>query len=172
MSIILFSLTLIYVLYLILLVRFNYNFKKPPRVHPRTGNIVPISVIVAVKNGDTSLPLLINCLKNQTYTGEVEYIIVDDQSTDNTKSIIDKISNEDNRFIFASSLDGEERLSFKKKALDSGIKLAKHEGLFCEPTSAAAFAGLEILINKKHINKNERVLIPITGSGLKDVFPE
>ena len=52
------------------------------------------------------------------------------------------------------------------------IKLAKHEGLFCEPTSAAAFAGLENLINSKHINKNERVLIPITGSGLKDVFPE
>ncbi len=52
------------------------------------------------------------------------------------------------------------------------IKLAKYEGLFCEPTSAAAFAGLENLINKKQINKNERVLIPVTGSGLKDVFPE
>ena len=129
MSIILFSLILIYVSYLILLVRFNYNFKKPPRVHPRTGNIVPISIIVAVKNGETSLPILIDCLKNQTYTGEVEYIIVDDQSTDNTHSIIAKIANEDNRFIFASSLDGEESLSFKKKALDSGIKLAKHEWL-------------------------------------------
>ena len=51
------------------------------------------------------------------------------------------------------------------------IKLAKYEGLFCEPTSAAAFAGLENLINGKQIDKNERVLIPITGSGLKDVFP-
>ncbi|SVC47538.1 uncharacterized protein METZ01_LOCUS300392, partial [marine metagenome] len=52
------------------------------------------------------------------------------------------------------------------------IKLAKYEGLFCEPTSAAAFAGLENLINGKQIDKNESVLIPITGSGLKDVFPE
>ena len=52
------------------------------------------------------------------------------------------------------------------------IKLAKNEGLFCEPTSAAAFAGLENLVHEKRINKTERVLIPITGSGLKDVFPE
>ena len=56
--------------------------------------------------------------------------------------------------------------------LEWQIKLAKHEGLFCEPTSAAAFAGLENLINANQINKNERVLVPITGSGLKDIFPE
>ena len=51
------------------------------------------------------------------------------------------------------------------------IKLAKYEGVFCELTSAAAFAGLENLVRKKEIGKGERVLVPVTGSGLKEAFP-
>ena len=56
---------------------------------------------------------------------------------------------------------------------DSEIKswqyhLATSEGLFCEPTSAAAFAGLPALIASGAISPSETVLVPITGSGLKD----
>ena len=56
---------------------------------------------------------------------------------------------------------------------DSEIKawqsrLARTEGLFCEPTSAAALAGLAKLIESGVIGDNEPVLVPITGSGLKD----
>ena len=56
---------------------------------------------------------------------------------------------------------------------DSEIKswqsrLATSEGLFCEPTSAAAFAGLPKLIEAGTISPSETVLVPITGSGLKD----
>tara|TARA_Y100000588_G_scaffold77199_1_gene80467 strand:- start:224 stop:1312 length:1089 start_codon:yes stop_codon:yes gene_type:complete len=47
-------------------------------------------------------------------------------------------------------------------------KLPILEGIFCEPTSATAFAGLEKLMESGSINKSEKVLIPITGSGLKD----
>ena len=45
-----------------------------------------ISVIVAVKNGQKSLPHLLNNLLSQNYKGNVEFIIVDDQSVDNTKN--------------------------------------------------------------------------------------
>ena len=56
---------------------------------------------------------------------------------------------------------------------DSEIKswqsrLATSEGLFCEPTSSAAFAGLPRLIEAETISPSETVLVPITGSGLKD----
>ena len=56
---------------------------------------------------------------------------------------------------------------------DSEIKswqsrLATSEGLFCEPTSAAAFASLPALIRSGAINSSDTVLVPITGSGLKD----
>ncbi len=47
-------------------------------------------------------------------------------------------------------------------------RLARTEGLFCEPTSAAAFAGLSRLLDSEVISPDETVLVPITGSGLKD----
>lgn len=46
--------------------------------------------------------------------------------------------------------------------------LAEKEGLFVEPTSAAAFAGLEILNEQGIFKPNETVLLPVTGFGLKD----
>ena len=50
--------------------------------------------------------------------------------------------------------------------------LAMREGLYIEPTSAAAFAGAKHLLETKVIQKNDSVLIPITGFGLKDNPPE
>jgi threonine synthase len=47
-------------------------------------------------------------------------------------------------------------------------RLATKEGVFCEATSAAAFAGLEKLIQQGSIPKGSRVLVPVTGSGLKE----
>ena len=47
-------------------------------------------------------------------------------------------------------------------------KLANTEGIFCEPTSATVFSGLEILLEQGTILKDENVLIPITGTGLKE----
>jgi len=52
------------------------------------------------------------------------------------------------------------------------LLLANQEGLYIEPTSAAAFAGTEKLIDTKIIQKSDSVLIPITGFGLKDNPPE
>ena len=51
-----------------------------------------VSVIVAVRNGEKSLPNLLHCLSNQNYQGPFEIIIVDDQSNDETASIIKRIS--------------------------------------------------------------------------------
>ena len=46
--------------------------------------------------------------------------------------------------------------------------LAVSEGVYCEATSAAAFAGLEALARSGIIGPSESVLVPVTGSGLKD----
>ena len=46
--------------------------------------------------------------------------------------------------------------------------LAASEGIFAEPTSAAAFAGLELLAKRGHVRASDTVLVPVTGSGLKD----
>ena len=49
--------------------------------------------------------------------------------------------------------------------------LAKKEGVYAEPTSASALAGLEKLIKQHKICNEDTVLLPITGSGLKDISP-
>ena len=46
--------------------------------------------------------------------------------------------------------------------------LAASEGIFCEVTSAAALAGVEELIAEGAIDDTASVLVPITGSGLKE----
>ena len=46
--------------------------------------------------------------------------------------------------------------------------LAVKEGVFAEPTSAAAFAGLEEMVGRGIIGADEAVLVPVTGFGLKD----
>ena len=49
--------------------------------------------------------------------------------------------------------------------------LAEAEGIYAEPTSAAAFAGLEALVKRGEIGAEETVVVPITGFGLKDKPP-
>lgn len=46
--------------------------------------------------------------------------------------------------------------------------LARLEGLMCEPTSAVAFACLARLAHDGRIARDERVLVAVTGGGLKD----
>ncbi len=50
-------------------------------------------------------------------------------------------------------------------------RLASQEGIFAEPTSAAAFAGLELLVERGVVSTDEVALVPVTGFGLKDALP-
>jgi len=52
--------------------------------------------------------------------------------------------------------------------LDAQKILARIEGIFVEPASAASIAGLRKLVKKGVISKNERVVCITTGHGLKD----
>lgn len=64
---------------------------------------------------------------------------------------------------------GGEAVTVEDEAtLDWQRRLARDEGIFCEATSAAAFAGLEKLMASGAISRGDNVLIPITGSGLKE----
>ena len=97
--------------------------KSIPQIPP------PVSIIIAIRNGENTLPDLIQDLKKQNYSGEIEFILVDDQSDDSTSKLILDIVNEDERFKHVSSLNGNESLNYKKRALDAGIKVACNEWL-------------------------------------------
>ena len=48
-------------------------------------------------------------------------------------------------------------------------RLASSTGIFAEPAAAAALAGLEAALEEGLIDRNDRVVLMITGNGLKDV---
>ena len=47
--------------------------------------------------------------------------------------------------------------------------LASHSGVFAEPAAAAALAGLEAALDAGLVERNESVVLLVTGTGLKDV---
>ncbi len=47
--------------------------------------------------------------------------------------------------------------------------LAKYEGLFAEPSGVAGLAALMKAIEEGLVERSDRVVVPITGSGLKDI---
>jgi threonine synthase len=49
------------------------------------------------------------------------------------------------------------------------VLLGKLEGIFSEPSGVAAMAGLKILIDQGTIDRSDRIVVPITGSGFKDL---
>jgi threonine synthase len=51
--------------------------------------------------------------------------------------------------------------------LDAGRRLAKEEGIFAEPTSAASLASVQKLVNEGIISTTDTVIVVITGNGLK-----
>ncbi len=47
-------------------------------------------------------------------------------------------------------------------------RLARDEGLFCEATSAVAFAGVEDLVASGRMGPDDTIVVAVTGSGLKE----
>jgi threonine synthase len=53
--------------------------------------------------------------------------------------------------------------------LAAGAELAAHTGVFAEPAGSAALAGLRAALNEGLVSRDARVVLLVTGSGLKDV---
>ncbi len=49
------------------------------------------------------------------------------------------------------------------------VLLGKLEGIFAEPSGVAALAGLKALVEQGTIDRSDRIVVPITGSGFKDL---
>ena len=52
--------------------------------------------------------------------------------------------------------------------VESILFLAQHSGIFAEPAAAASLAGLRKALAEGLVGKEERVVLLVTGHGLKD----
>jgi threonine synthase len=53
--------------------------------------------------------------------------------------------------------------------LDAIPVIARNTGVFCEPAAAASYAGLVKAVEQGIVDAEERVVLLLTGSGLKDI---
>lgn len=94
---------MIYIVFFILffaVIRFGVAFINFVFWQPLTGNKLPgnilVSVLVPARNEENNLPVLLNCLVNQSHKN-IEVLVYNDFSDDNTPNIVKKFTSTDNR---------------------------------------------------------------------------
>jgi threonine synthase len=56
-----------------------------------------------------------------------------------------------------------------KAIIKAVAELARKTGVFAEPAGAAPLAGLQAALDKGLVDRDERVVLLVTGTGLKDI---
>src|SRR3990170_282795 len=85
-----------------------------------------ISVVVAAKNEEKNIPVLIEALKNQNYDkNNYEVIMVDDSSTDKTFNLTNELASSSKNFTATKA--ETKNLPGKKGALAIGIEKANYD---------------------------------------------
>ncbi|NLR89722.1 MULTISPECIES: glycosyltransferase [Flammeovirga] len=115
----------------------------PIRLWKKENNVefssFPVSVIIAAKNEENNLPLLLDKLLQQEYS-DFEIVIVNDRSTDCTENIIKQYQHHHKNIVAVNIKEIEDGISPKKNAITKGIEKAKHKHLLfidadCIPVS-------------------------------------
>lgn len=91
-----------------------------------------------------------------------------------SETIADSISVDIPRNFYMSvdylkNYDGEWILVSDEEILQGSVQLSRTTGIFSEPASAAAFAGMKKYTEKNKVHPDSKVVVLLTGSGLKDL---
>ncbi len=70
---------------------------------------------------------------------------------------------------FLKKYSGETCLVSDEEILNASAVLSRNTGIFAEPAATAAFAGMLKYKQENKIQENEKVVVLLTGSGLKDL---
>ncbi len=97
-------------------------------IKERTDRKPRVSVIISARNEEKNLSDGLKCLSMQSYPKDmIEFIIVNDRSTDKTEEIINRYRADDPRFRLITINDRIPGFAPKKRAIDTAIKSAKGE---------------------------------------------
>ena len=80
-----------------------------------------VSVIIPAHNEEEDLPATLESLHQQKYVGDLEFVIVNDRSEDNTEEIIKGFVEKDSRFKLINVTKPSKRLAPKVNAVNTGI---------------------------------------------------
>ncbi len=91
---------------------------------------VPVSIVVAAHNEQDILPSLLTALEEQDYPSHlVEFILVDDRSTDRSYEIMHDWKNRNSNAAIIRITELQPGMSPKRNALQAGIEASKHDML-------------------------------------------
>ncbi len=93
----------------------------------RRSDLPSVTVVLPAHNEEVRLKQTLLSLSRQEYAGEVEFVIVDDRSTDSTASIIRALARQDARFRLVSVTEPGRRFSPKVNAVNHGIRASLGE---------------------------------------------
>ncbi len=115
-----------FVTYVSFCIRFWFGFK---RYKPTFSNRrYKVSVIIVSRNEASNLKDLLLCLLNQDYPKELyEVILADDDSQDNTESIVTQFETTDLNLTYLKVKGRDKVISPKKQALGKAISLSQGE---------------------------------------------
>ena len=111
--------------YAVLIRYYHHHWKRLPIFEYKkiTAPLPFVSVVIAARNEEKSLPLLLKSLQQQTYPQQnFEVIVVDDFSTDGTANVCFSFCNSNIHF---TQPDVQPEVSNKKRAIEAGVKNAK-----------------------------------------------
>ena len=117
------------VIYFFSLIFFLFGIKKSYKLSQSDKSKKSVSVILCVRNGEFSLPNILSDFSKQKYNGKLEFVIVDDESLDNSSHIILDHIEKDSRIKYINSKIDQSNLKHKKRALNAGINFANYEYL-------------------------------------------
>lgn len=122
---------LITTLYFATLIWLKQGYKHLNQPQKKLAAVQNVSVIVACRNEEKNLPDLLSALKAQHIPPNlsVEYILVNDRSSDRTAEIIEAQAQQNNQFQTVHITERIAGFGPKKRAIDLAIKQAKGEVL-------------------------------------------
>lgn len=111
-------------IYSFLIDYYRRSWNRIPIAEIEVVNDVKVSVIVSVRNEESTLPGLIEHLEKQNYRKDLfEVIVIDDHSDDNTLQLLKSVHST----LSLKILQLPEGITSKKKAIEAGLKEATGE---------------------------------------------
>lgn len=117
-----------------------------------------VSVVIAARNEAQALPRLLHALQEQDCEIPLEFILVDDGSTDNTRDILQRVSTRDSRFRIADTGEGP---GGKKRALSTGIAQSRFDWIaVCDADSLPGEHWIQGMVSQ--LSARDGLLLGIT----------